>query len=557
MHKIKLNKDAYAFLLIIFISIIFFLPYLGEVHLFDWDEINFAEAAREMIVTGDYLTVRIDYKPFHEKPPLFFWMQVVSMKIFGINEFAARLPNAVTGMITLLLLYVFGKKIFDDKFGLLWVISYLGSFLPHFYFKTGIIDPVFNLFIFLSICFIHFHFQRIASNYSRRYLNIFLSGIFAGLAVLTKGPVACLLVILTILFYWFFNRKAITFPFKEILVITLLGFVFYIAWYLATSILRGADIISDFLRYHIRLLTTEDAGHGGPFYYHFVVLLLGCFPASVLAIRSFRKYESDSMQQRAFKQWMIILLCIVLIIFSIVETKIIHYSSLCYFPITFLSAYAIYSITFRKMQWKISTSWIASIIGAFWAIALAIIPLIFMNLDMILPRVTDQFTYSLLQSEVDWQGWEYFLGIIYFIVIVVTIVYWQKGLFLKGFLIIFTTTALTVFTFLPLIVPKIEQYSQRAPIEFFKQLKDKDIYLASLGYKSYAQYFYSDKKEHLSAYSFGVSQPVFNEWLLSGKIDKDAYFVCKNKHIERYLHYKNMEILYEKSGYVFLLRKAD
>ena len=72
-----------------------FFPFLGQSHLFDWDEINFAEAAREMIVTGDYLRVQINFQMFWEKPPFFIWLQVLSMKSFGINEFAARFPNAL------------------------------------------------------------------------------------------------------------------------------------------------------------------------------------------------------------------------------------------------------------------------------------------------------------------------------------------------------------------------------------------------------------------------------------------------------------------------------
>src|ERR1041384_8095201 len=56
-----------------------FLPFLGSVHLFDWDEINFAECAREMIVTDNYSQVQINFQPFWEKPPLFIWMQVLSM----------------------------------------------------------------------------------------------------------------------------------------------------------------------------------------------------------------------------------------------------------------------------------------------------------------------------------------------------------------------------------------------------------------------------------------------------------------------------------------------
>ena len=67
------------------LCILLFVPFLGRVHLFDWDEINFAECAREMVTSGNYSTVTIDYLPFWEKPPLFIWMQAISMKIFGIN----------------------------------------------------------------------------------------------------------------------------------------------------------------------------------------------------------------------------------------------------------------------------------------------------------------------------------------------------------------------------------------------------------------------------------------------------------------------------------------
>jgi len=50
-------------MLIIACGLLLFVPYLGEVHLFDWDELNFAESSREMLVTGDYFTVKIDYSP--------------------------------------------------------------------------------------------------------------------------------------------------------------------------------------------------------------------------------------------------------------------------------------------------------------------------------------------------------------------------------------------------------------------------------------------------------------------------------------------------------------
>ena len=148
-----MNKKLYSWLILIS-AIFFFIPFLGSVHLFDWDEINFAESAREMLVTGNFSRVQIDFHPFWEKPPLFFWMQALSMKLFGINEFAARFPNAVIGIFTLLIFYFLGKKLYDEKFGLIWAVAYLGSFLPHIYFKSGIIDPFFNFFIFIGMVFL-------------------------------------------------------------------------------------------------------------------------------------------------------------------------------------------------------------------------------------------------------------------------------------------------------------------------------------------------------------------------------------------------------------------
>ena len=135
---------------IVLMAGLLFLPFLGHVHLFDWDEINFAECAREMIVSKDYLLVQIDFKPFWEKPPLFIWMQMLSMQLFGINEYAARFPNALMGNVTLVTLFYVGKKVASERIGMWWCLLYAISWLPHIYFKSGIIDPTFNYFIFLA-----------------------------------------------------------------------------------------------------------------------------------------------------------------------------------------------------------------------------------------------------------------------------------------------------------------------------------------------------------------------------------------------------------------------
>ena len=81
----KMNASAFRYNIVIAIgAALLFVPFLGAVHLFDWDEINFAECAREMLVTHDYFSVKINYQAFWEKPPIFIWMQALSMSLFGI-----------------------------------------------------------------------------------------------------------------------------------------------------------------------------------------------------------------------------------------------------------------------------------------------------------------------------------------------------------------------------------------------------------------------------------------------------------------------------------------
>ncbi|MBS1577087.1 MAG: glycosyltransferase family 39 protein, partial [Bacteroidetes bacterium] len=103
--------------LIALVALLLFMPGLGAVHLFDWDEINFAEIAREMLATHNWLQPQIGYVPFYEKPPLFMWMQSVSMAVFGVGEFAARLPNALCGIATLVVLFRIGTRLRNRSFG--------------------------------------------------------------------------------------------------------------------------------------------------------------------------------------------------------------------------------------------------------------------------------------------------------------------------------------------------------------------------------------------------------------------------------------------------------
>ena len=289
-----MNKKIYP-LIIVISAIFFFIPFLGSVHLFDWDEINFAESAREMIVTGNFSRVQIDFHPFWEKPPLFFWMQVLSMKLFGINEFAARFPNSIIGIFTLTTLYFVGKRLFDEKFGLIWALAYLGSFLPHLYFKSGIIDPFFNFFIFISVIFLA---KSVRENGEREGLKYALyAGISIGLATLTKGPVGLLIEGISVLIYWATVKfKKIT-NWKNILVFFVSCLLITSLWFLPEIINNGFWFVREFLKYQAELFLKPGAGHAGPINYHFLIVFLGCFPLSILALPVLFRKDAGSIDK--------------------------------------------------------------------------------------------------------------------------------------------------------------------------------------------------------------------------------------------------------------------
>ena len=405
-----MNLKNYA--LIALLGAILFIPFLGHVHLFDWDEINFAESAREMLVTNNYRQVQVNFQPFWEKPPLFIWLQAASMNIFGVNEFAARLPNAIIGIFTLFIIFYIGRKQADDRLGWLWILCYVGSFLPHFYFKSGIIDPLFNLFIFLSI----FQLSRLTAmrnNTEFKNLKISaLSGLFCGLAILTKGPVALLVILVCMLFYWISLRFHPFLKLKYLITFFVIGGLVSSIWFAAETLRNGPWFIVTFIQYQVRLLTTADAGHGGPFYYHFLVLLFGCFPASIFLLKAFERDASEKYEIRNFKKWMTILLLVVLFIFSIVKTKIVHYSSLSYFPLTFLAAYYLYKLLYLPQK---RLSFIQQVflllIAVLFSLAIIALPIAAMHTETLAPYINDAFARANLQANVKWSYAETAVGI--------------------------------------------------------------------------------------------------------------------------------------------------
>lgn len=530
------------YLWIVILALLLFLPGIGAAHLFDWDEANFGEAAREMVLTNNWLNPQIDFQLFWEKPPFFIWMQAISMKLFGINEFAARFPNTIIGIATLCSLFYIGNKVVNRRMAWIWVFLYIGSWLMHLYFKSAIIDPTFNLFIFLGF------YQFYLAIHKKSILSSFLCGLFIGIAVLTKGPVAILIIGVCGLIFILIRKKFFILSFSQYIVIISSLLITIFLWLGIDIIKNGWWFTESFLMYQYRLFSTQDAGHGGPWYYHPLVLLIGCFPASIffLNIISKKSFWKGEENKNDFYLLMSLLFFAHLIIFSIVKTKIIHYSSLCYFPLSFWAAVEAEKLISNKSTFLKFTNVLGIIIGCLLAISIFLLPIAGMNLDILKAKINDKFVVGNLEAEVSFYAYESIIGIVILCVVIILFIQINKNKE-KRIWIPLVANAFLISATVSHFSPKFEAISQGGAIYFYQKAKEDGKYVYPIMMKSYAYLFYSEKQKSTDKH-FPVN---LYEVLNRPEYQSLFYIVSKNIHEERVLKENpTLQKIDERAGYV-------
>lgn len=526
---------------LVIIGVLLFFPGLGDVNLFDWDELMPAESTREMIASGNYRMVQIDYQPFYEKPPLFFWVQAASMKYFGINEFGARFPEAVVGVLTMLVLFSIGRKIFKSQFGVLWALLFACSILPQFYFRSGFMHPMYDLFTFISIYFLFKittvnDFEPRKTQALKRWRDLLLSAVFMGLATLVKGPAGIVVVSVTATLYFIINRGKLRLGVLDVLIwwIVVAGVVF--TWLGVELYHNGSQFVEGLAGFYEKLIGTKAEGHSGPWFYHIIVLLVGLFPASALAFQGFAKSNNDDAGQLNFKRWMIYLFIVNLFIFSVAETKIVHYSSLCYFPLTFLAAYYLNYLFEGKLSWNWKQILPVFIIGMVIAGGVTAGIIVMQQPELFISYIKDDFAVECLKADVQWTRNDIFFAAGYLVCIVVTLALAQTKHVRWAAYLLIMSSGLFVNNMLVRVVPRIERYSQGALIDFLKEKRHENCTVETANFRSYAHWFYINKPPHLP------EDPT-----------RKNYVVTKiNKLPEVMAQQPNLKELYRKNGWVFL-----
>jgi hypothetical protein len=180
------------------------------------------------------------------------------------------------------------------------------------------------------------------------------------------------------------------------------------------------------------------------------------------------------------------------------------------------------------------------------------LPLVGKNIHWLKPFLQkDQFALGNIEATVDWSYLHIVPGIIFLAATILAFIWLQQKRFRRAMFVLFVSGIGAMQVLLTLFAPRVEQYSQHAAIEFFQGLQNKDVYIKTLGYKSYAQHFYTKVKPG------NRKESKDENWLLTGAVDKPTYFVSKNTFRDTIMkyHVERLTILYQKNGFVFYQRK--
>ncbi|MBF0280646.1 MAG: glycosyltransferase family 39 protein [SAR324 cluster bacterium] len=500
---------------------------LDAAPLIDWDENIYAEASRQMIERGDYLNIYINSYPFAEKPPFFFWMVSVSYHLFGINEFGARFPSAFSGVLSVWMCFYFGTKVKSFRLGILWGLIYLTSFLPSIFARSAVIDHTFNLFIMLSTFSLYAYdvrYKRFLSleKNSRdtvlidHWMLLTIASISMGLGVLTKGPLAG---VIPLVGYGFFK---VIYPYPRI---SWLHFFFCgalslsvaLSWYIANWWVHGFKFIEDFIGFQMALFSKPLEGNERPFYYHFVVALVGIFPwTPFLFLFNPGHVPKEHPHLRPLLVISTAWLVFVLVLFSIVTTKLPHYSASIYVPLSFVVAFCLERLIDKKLS---VNRWIVGfflMLGTLFSVLLLLFPTLMDN----------HFIKQGIVFEIQWLKSYYLPGIGFFLGIVVAcILFWRRRIWFAAWV-----TALAMFFGTQGVwrvhVPVYLQYVQKPLLDLVQEAHIKNGKVVFYRLVSFAALFYGKRPiEMLHTYKFPGHPQILNS-----KQEQDLFVITERKH---------------------------
>jgi len=338
--------------------------FLGRLTLLEPDEGRYAEIAREMLEKMDFITPHLNYVKYFEKPPLLYWLNALSLSLFGQNEFAVRFPSALAGLLGILLTYHIGRKIFGRREGLFSALV-LGTsigFLAQA--RINIIDMTLTFCLTASLgCFL----IAVQDGEKRKGLYYHLFYLFSALAVLAKGLIGLVFPVAIIFLYVVFTRQWRLFREMRARTGVPLFLLVSAPWFICVSVKNPEFVHFFFVHEHLERFLTKVHGRYQPFWF-FIPVLIGCmFPWSLflpVTVHSLKQEKNSSVSTplKFLSLWAIVIFCF----FSFSGSKLAPYI-LPVFPVVALLIGRILSIACEEggNAFRVNVRVIALITGIF------------------------------------------------------------------------------------------------------------------------------------------------------------------------------------------------
>ncbi|MDD3014491.1 MAG: glycosyltransferase family 39 protein, partial [Candidatus Gastranaerophilales bacterium] len=303
----KIFKKEYILLLILAVlCLVLYFLFLGHYKLIDVDEPRYAEAAREMLKSGNWLTPYFNYELRFDKPVFIYWLIAISYVIFGVTEFAARFPSAIMATLLVFFTYFFGRQTVSKSFGFISALILASSLEFLALARVSITDMTLTFFIcatifsgFLAAFSIDKLEKQKPEGFFEKHADVIywnMAYLFSGAAVLTKGPVGFALpaLVFAVCFILTGSLKK-NLRLKYIIPGALVFFAVITPWYYLIIKEHGMKFVNYFfLEHNLARFKGGELGHEQPFYFYPLVIFLGTFPWLFYMISAFIKYLPET-----------------------------------------------------------------------------------------------------------------------------------------------------------------------------------------------------------------------------------------------------------------------
>ncbi|SAL65251.1 dolichyl-phosphate-mannose-protein mannosyltransferase family protein [Caballeronia terrestris] len=313
-------------LLILALAVIWFAP-LGLRHLVPSDEGRYAEMAREMFVTGDWITPRYNGYKYFEKPPLQTWANALTFAWFGIGEWQARFYTALTGFAGVLLIGYTGARVFNGVTGFCAAVALASapywSLMSHF----NALDMGLSFWMELTLCALLLA-QR--PNLPTREVRLWMWLCWAGMAaaLLSKGLVGIILPGAVLVLYTVITRDWALWKRLYIGSGLIMFLIVAAPWFILVQLKNPEFFNFFFIVQQFKRYLTPEQNRPGAFYYFVPVMIVGFLPWLSITFQSVRHAAKVPRQPNGFAPVTLLFVWTVFIFlfFSASHSKLLSYT---------------------------------------------------------------------------------------------------------------------------------------------------------------------------------------------------------------------------------------